>query len=62
MAWNDPTSDRETSEPAKVKCAYECCVCAVEPGHKYCCNYCEYAAIDKEIEIQCDCKHSPCAL
>lgn len=43
------------------KCAYSACECLVE-GEKYCSEYCSGADDEKEIEIQCDCKHAPCVL
>jgi len=62
MERNVPTSEREVNQARLAKCAYELCACEAEPGSKYCCNYCEAAAREEEIEIQCDCKHAPCEL
>jgi hypothetical protein len=43
------------------KCAYSECLCVVSEG-KYCSDYCADADDTGETEIQCDCKHAPCAL
>lgn len=59
---DEPTSERNVDRTTQVKCAYELCVCKVEPEDKYCSNYCRDAARESEVEIQCDCKHPPCAL
>jgi hypothetical protein len=44
------------------KCAYSQCQCVVSQDEKYCSDYCKDAHSEKEVEIQCDCKHAPCAL
>jgi len=44
------------------KCAYSACQCAVADPETYCSDYCSDAAGVHETEIQCDCKHTPCAL
>jgi hypothetical protein len=44
------------------KCAHSQCECVVSGNEKYCSEYCRDAEGDKEIEIQCDCKHAACAL
>jgi hypothetical protein len=44
------------------KCAYSECKCLVEAKEKYCSDYCADADDEKETELQCDCKHAPCAL
>jgi len=44
------------------RCAHVPCRCQVPLTEKYCGIYCSEAAKDKEIEIQCDCKHPACAL
>jgi len=44
------------------KCAYAWCECTVESAEEYCSDYCSDADDQKETEIQCDCKHTPCAL
>ncbi len=62
VARNDPTPERDLDQTTGVKCAYGLCECVVEPGDKYCSNYCEDAAREREVEIQCDCKHPSCAL
>jgi hypothetical protein len=62
MARNVPIPEREINQTRVAKCAFELCACAAEPGSEYCCNYCEAAALEKEVEIQCDCKHAPCEL
>ncbi len=44
------------------KCAYSACECAVAAPESYCSDYCSDADGVRETEIQCDCKHTPCAL
>ncbi len=44
------------------KCAYELCECQVSTLHEYCSDYCSDADDALEVELQCDCKHAPCAL
>ena len=44
------------------KCGYSQCLCTVPEDERYCSDYCQDAEGEKEIEIQCDCKHDPCAL
>jgi hypothetical protein len=44
------------------KCAYDACKCVAEAQEKYCSDYCSDADNAQETEIQCDCKHAPCAL
>jgi hypothetical protein len=44
------------------KCAYEQCECQVSTLNTYCSEYCLYADDEQEVELQCDCKHAPCAL
>jgi hypothetical protein len=46
----------------KQKCARSQCLCEVASFEKYCSDYCSDADEEKEVEIQCDCKHPPCAL
>jgi hypothetical protein len=46
----------------KQKCAHSQCLCEVASFEKYCSDYCSDADEEKEVEIQCDCKHPPCAL
>lgn len=46
----------------KRKCAHEQCRCEVPSGQKYCGDYCSGAEKIHEIELQCDCGHSACAL
>lgn len=58
----DQREERDPSTVTLHKCGYEMCECAVEPGARYCCLYCQDAAREKEIELQYDCKHPPCAL
>jgi hypothetical protein len=44
------------------KCAYARCECQVSTLETYCSDYCSDADDQEETEIQCDCKHDPCAL
>ncbi len=44
------------------KCAYAACRCVVVGQEQYCSDYCSDADDEQENEIQCDCKHAPCAL
>jgi len=43
-------------------CAYSACECPVTATETYCSVYCSQADHVQETEIQCDCKHHPCAL
>jgi len=43
-------------------CAHIPCLCAVQPGQKYCGEWCEEAG-SEDVEIACECNHPPvCAL
>jgi hypothetical protein len=44
------------------KCAHTSCLCTVPAQEKYCSDYCHDAQDVHDTEIQCDCKHPPCAL
>jgi hypothetical protein len=44
------------------KCAYEQCECWISTLDTYCSEYCADADDEREIEIQCDCKHPACNL
>jgi len=44
------------------KCAHSQCQCMVAEHEHYCSDYCQDAQGVGDIEIQCDCKHDPCAL
>jgi hypothetical protein len=44
------------------KCAHDQCQCSISSLEEYCSDYCSDADDEKEVELQCDCKHSPCAL
>lgn len=44
------------------KCAYSACECEVADPVTYCSDYCSDAVGVHETEVQCDCKHTPCAL
>jgi len=44
------------------KCAYPQCECQISTLDTYCSDYCSDADDEQEIEVQCDCKHDPCAL
>jgi len=46
----------------QLRCGYQRCECLVQGSTKYCSEYCADADAEHEIEIQCDCKHAPCAL
>jgi uncharacterized membrane protein len=43
-------------------CAHSECKCVVGANERYCSDYCSDAADEQETELQCDCKHAPCAL
>jgi hypothetical protein len=47
---------------AEKKCSHEQCACMVADNEKYCSDYCKDAQSEHETELQCDCKHEPCAL
>ena len=44
------------------KCAHEQCQCQIPITQEYCSDYCSDADDIEEVELQCDCKHEPCAL
>lgn len=44
------------------KCAHEQCACQVSTLQTYCSDYCSDADDLEEVEVQCDCKHAPCAM
>jgi hypothetical protein len=44
------------------KCGNQLCECQVSSLNTYCSDYCSDADDEQEIELQCDCKHAPCAL
>ena len=44
------------------KCGFEMCECQVSTLNTYCSDYCSDADDEQEVELQCDCKHAPCAL
>ena len=44
------------------KCAHKSCLCNVPEHEKFCSDYCHDAQDVGDTEIQCDCKHEPCAL
>ena len=46
----------------KHKCAHAPCRCQIPSLEKYCGSYCDEADKVKDIEIECDCKHSACEL
>ena len=41
---------------------YARCECQVSTQETYCSDYFSDADDEQEIEVQCDCKHSPCEL
>jgi hypothetical protein len=47
---------------AQKKCNYAQCQCMIPVTEHYCSDYCKEAHGEHEVEIQCDCKHEPCAL
>ena len=42
------------------KCAHEPCNCDVQPGQKFCSEWCTDAGAN-EVEIACECGHEPCS-
>ena len=56
------TKVKNMNAEAESKCAYSWCKCAVKVEGEYCSDYCSDADDEHETEIQCDCKHTPCAL
>jgi len=44
------------------KCAYEQCHCQIPSALEYCSECCSEADDLSEVELQCECKHQPCAL
>ena len=51
-----------TNAKDERKCAFVPCRCLVVGPQIYCSDYCSDADDVGETEIQCDCKHPPCAL
>jgi hypothetical protein len=43
------------------KCAHRPCQCQIPSSREYCGEFCSDADDIEEVELQCDCKHSPCA-
>ena len=54
--------DYITDIESRHKCAHEQCQCQILSTQEYCSNFCSDADDIEEVELQCDCKHSPCAL
>jgi hypothetical protein len=50
-----------TTSNEQNKCAHLPCLCAVQPGDKYCGPACKDAG-SAEVEIACQCDHVPCPL
>ena len=44
------------------KCANEQCRCQIPSTQEYCCEYCSEADEVHSAELQCNCKHTACAL
>lgn len=51
-----------TETASRHKCAYVECKCQIPSTQKYCSDYCSNADGVVEVELQCECKHAPCAL
>jgi hypothetical protein len=51
-----------TDIDTRHKCAHEQCQCQIPITEEYCSDYCSDADDIEEVELQCDCKHDPCAL
>lgn len=43
------------------KCANDQCQCQIPMTQEYCSDYCSDADDVDKVEVQCDCKHPPCA-
>lgn len=54
-------ADRAANAQGQHKCAYSECLCVVAGNEQYCSDYCSDADDQSETELQCDCKHAPCA-
>ena len=54
--------DYITDIESRHKCAHEQCQCQIPSTQEYCSDFCSDADDIEEVELQCDCKHSPCAL
>jgi hypothetical protein len=54
--------DYITDIESRHKCAHEQCQCQIPTTQEYCSDYCSDADDIEEVELQCDCKHEPCAL
>jgi hypothetical protein len=55
------TRGEKVNTQSQRKCAYSACECPVTATATYCSVYCSQAERVHETEIQCDCKHHPCA-
>jgi hypothetical protein len=60
--WRQPA--KSTAIPVYGHCANRGCLCAVEPGERYCSDYCAAAADSVEAADTsqgCGCGHPECA-
>jgi hypothetical protein len=54
--------DSSTDIESHHKCANEQCQCQIPITQEYCGDYCSDADDVDKVELQCECKHAPCAL
>jgi hypothetical protein len=54
--------DYITDAKSTHKCAYEECRCQIPYTRDYCSDFCSDADEVDEVELECECKHPPCAL
>jgi uncharacterized protein (DUF3084 family) len=56
------SGDKTTNAQGQHKCGFFECKCMVEATQQYCSDSCSDADDAQVTELQCDCKHVPCAL
>ena len=56
------SGDKTMNAQGQHKCGFFECKCMVEATEQYCSDSCSDADDAQVTELQCDCKHTPCAL
>jgi len=56
------SGDKTMNAQGQHRCAFFECKCMVEATKQYCSDSCSDADDAQVTELQCDCKHAPCAL
>jgi len=54
--------DYITDIESRHKCAHEQCLCQIPSVQEYCSDFCSEADEVDEVELQCACNHTSCAL